>query len=219
MNIPQRHVPGLAVIVRFSEADTREVLAALLDPELHDISQTGVALAERLGTFSAADIENALETVMSLASLRADLGNSIPEFVDELSRSMEEDDREELHPAPEQREQFKKNLRHLLADHRLVIASKAAYLKRDYEHRYCRARILTDIRPVYGEDRTVAPSAALIIHILQLVYHEGRSTKEIHIALGDDDMSALKIQLARAEDKTKSLRALLNSVKLRVIPD
>jgi hypothetical protein len=151
---------------------------------------------------------------MSLVNARADFGNSIPDFIDDLSRSLARDQRKELHFPAEQQERLSKNLGRLLADEGLVVASKAVYLKRDYEHRYCRTRILTDIRPIFGEDRTLAPATALIVHMLQLVYHEGQSTKEIHIALDAESLSSLKLQIERAEDKAKSLKTLLNNAKM-----
>ena len=155
---------------------------------------------------------------MSLANVRADAGNSIADFIDDLVESMETDQRKELHLGPT-REQFKKNLAKLLNDKNLVIASKAIYLRRDYEHTYCRARILTDIRPIFSDDRTLPPISAVLIHQLQLVYHEGSTTKEIHIALDSDDLSSLKVQIERAQEKAKSLKAFLVSFKLPTVLD
>ncbi len=219
MNIPQQHVSGLITIAGLSDNYATQVLSALADPELHDIEQTAAALAKPPSALVFEDMKRALEAVFSLANARADLGSSIPDFVDDLICSMKTDSRDELHLAPERLEQFRRNLSRLLADENLVIASKVIYLRQDYEHMYCRARILTDVRPVYGEDRTAPPAAAVVVHILQLVYHEGGSTKEIHVALREDSIAALKIQLARAEEKEKSLKALLETAKVRTVVD
>jgi hypothetical protein len=189
------------------------ILPALDDPELHDVEQTANALSERLG-FASGEIGQVIQATMSLANARADFGNSIPDFVEDLVRSMKRDQRNELHLEDEQLEQLKKNLSRLLNDENLIVASKAVYLRRDYEHRYCRARILTDVRPVFGEDRTIAPVVALIVHDLQVVYHEGSSTKEIHISLGNEDLSSLKLQIERAQEKAQSLKTLLIGIKV-----
>jgi hypothetical protein len=218
MRVPQQHVAGMSAIARFSDDDLAQILPALADPELHNVEQTVEALAKRL-TFPPDEMQRAIEATMSLANARADLGNSIPDFIEDLIHSMEEDDRKELHLPTDQLAQLKKNLTGLLADANLVIASKVIFLSRDYEHQYCRARILTDIRPIFGEDRTLPPTAALIVHMLQLIYHEGRSTKEIHIALDDEDLASLKLQIERAGDKAKSLKTLLNSAKVVIASD
>lgn len=215
MRVPQQHMAGLVAIARFSDDDVAQILPALADPELHDVDETAAALIKKL-VHPPDEIKRAIEATMSLANARADIGNSIPEFIEDLIRSMEDDDRKELHLPNDQLTQLRKNLAGLLADPNLVIASKAIFLRRDYEHQFCRARILTDIRPIFGEDRTLPPTAALIVHMLQLVYHEGRSTKEIHVALDDEDLSSLKLQIERAGDKAKSLKTLLNSVKVGI---
>ena len=181
-------------------------------------SRRRIRCADRIA-FSSEEIERAIETLMLLANLRADHGDSIPDFIDNLVRSMERDRRKELHLEASAQAQFKKNLTILLAVKNLIVASKAIYLRRDYEHTYCRTRILTDIRPIFEEDRTLPPVNALIVHTLQLVYHEGSGTKEIHIALDVENLSSLKVQIERAEEKTKSLKTLLAKVKLPTILD
>ncbi len=216
MRVPKQHVNGLLVVARFSDDDVSRTLSALDDPKLHDIEQTAAALVKQTA-FSSEEISQAINTAMSLANARADSGSSLRDFADELIHSIKEDPRKELHLEPHRETQLANNLSRLLADNGLVVASKSIYLRRDYEHTFCRARILTDIRPVFGEDPTPPPSAAIIIHALQLVYHEGSSTKEIHIALDGGDLSSLKLQIERAQDKAKSLKTLLTGAKVPTI--
>ncbi len=218
MKVPQQYVTGLVEAARFSTEDIAQIMSALDDPELHNVEETAAQLAQRI-KFAPDVIARLLEATMSLANVRADLGSSIPDFVDDLIRSMNADSRSQLHLPPEQQVQFSKNIATLLADEALIIASKTIYLKRDYEHIYCRARIVTDIRPVFGEDRTKMPSTAIITHVLQLTYHEGPSTKQIHIAMEGDDLSSLKLQIERANEKRISLKKLLTTAKVPIASD
>jgi hypothetical protein len=218
MKVPQQYVAGLVEAARLSSEDMTVIMSAVNDPELHTIDQTAEQLATRI-KFDAGLIARVLEATMSLANVRADQGSSIPDFIEDLLRSMNSDSRSQLHLSPAEQAQFATNIAALLADEALVVASKTIYLKRDYEHTYCRARIVTDIRPVFGEDRTKAPTTAIISHLLQLTYHEGQSTKQIHVAMEGDDLSALKLQIERAIEKSQSLKKLLAGAKVAVVSD
>ena len=92
--------------------------------------------------------------------------------------------------------------------------SKAGRLQRDGERLYCDAKILSDIRPVFGPKPTVMPPGAVVTHTLRIGYHEGGDHKEFYVILDADDLEALKNTVTRAEAKDKVLRQLLKTAKL-----
>jgi hypothetical protein len=91
------------------------------------------------------------------------------------------------------------------------------FLQHEHEHALCNARIFTDARPVYGEDPTTLPSAAVITHMLKLVYHEGSKLEEIHVALDTADLLKLRSLIDRAQSKVAGLRKVFDSTNVPVI--
>jgi hypothetical protein len=102
---------------------------------------------------------------------------------------------------------FKSRLIKLLTIDSFGIVSKALSLKAESDHIFCTGRILTDARPVYGADPSIAPRAALILHTLRLAYHESADLKEFYITLDDRNLKEFRDLLDRAGLKSKSLTA------------
>jgi hypothetical protein len=73
------------------------------------------------------------------------------------------------------REKFKNGLEQLLGIACLRLSAKAWDLTTEYEHVFLSARILTDVRPVFGEgdrdDQATTPTAAVIVNTLKLDYY------------------------------------------------
>src|SRR5207253_649802 len=88
------------------------------------------------------------------------------------------------------------------------LATKVYDLSTGDERTFCHARILTDLRPVFGPNLEDGPKAMLVVHHLKLAYH-GDSDKhqEFHISLDADDLETLKKIIERAETKAKSLKS------------
>jgi hypothetical protein len=92
--------------------------------------------------------------------------------------------------------------------------SKAIRLQRDCERLYCGARIISDIRPVFGDSVEELPVSAVITHTLKLGYDEMREHKEFFIVLDEADLDALQDVLERAKVKGDTLTEVLNSAKI-----
>lgn len=98
-----------------------------------------------------------------------------------------------------------------------IVAVKAKELQTESERIFVEARILTDIRPIFGNKIEDDPTASVIVHTLKIVSHENSGHKEYFFALDADDIASLKKTMERATDKVKSLKALLDGTKLRAI--
>jgi hypothetical protein len=114
--------------------------------------------------------------------------------------------------------QFRKRLERLFNIEALHVAAKAVLLQFEYERRFHEARILTDARPVFGDDIKVPPKAAILTHTLRLSYHDSsEDIKEIYIAMDSIDVSVLSEVLRRAQQKETTLSAFFDSAHLRLI--
>jgi hypothetical protein len=92
--------------------------------------------------------------------------------------------------------------------------SKAKRLQRDGERLYCDAKIVSDIRPVFGAKPTSRPVGAVVTHTLKLGYHEGGEHKEFHVVLDCIDLDRFNDIVERAQAKDQVLRGLLRETRL-----
>lgn len=166
-------------------------------------------------TLSSQDMESLKDAIDAMYAVRAYHGVPLEEFVDDILESLEfEKEIEPSAAAP-----MRARLIAILNIAPLRVSAKAALLHAEYEHSFCSARILTDIRPIYDNGVKGPPSGAIIMHTLKLSYHEGAKGElsEIYFSMGSDDILELQRALERATDKATSLRGVLESAKLRCI--
>jgi len=141
-------------------------------------------------------------TKFSVSKIARDVANDVQEFDSEL------------------RARLQKRLDEALPYEALNVASaKARELEMDREGIFCAAKILTDIRPVFGDAIGGSPDGAIIMHTLKLGFHDSSSGshKDVYVALDASDISDLKKTLDRAEDKEKSLKSVLSAAQLKQI--
>lgn len=113
---------------------------------------------------------------------------------------------------------FKADLEALLAcDESLGVTAKALSVRSEYAAIYCRARIVTDVRPIFGPDPTTAPLAAVIVHTLRITYHDGDSHKDFYVALDAGDLRQMRELAERASKKEASLKAEIVRTRMRYL--
>src|ERR1035438_229170 len=135
------------------------------------------------------------------------------EFADEISKSVLASASKDFDFSPEKGRILNSRLQKLLSfDKTLAVTSKAYDVLTEHAHTFCRARIISDIRPVFT-NTVESANGAVIIHNLQIGFHEGGDGehKEFYVALDTDDIQALKEVVIRAEKKTIALRSILKS--------
>ncbi|MFB1295785.1 hypothetical protein ACAG24_009740 [Mycobacterium sp. pW049] len=76
------------------------------------------------------------------------------------------------------------------------------------------SRVITDIRPVFGNDVEREPIGAVISHTLRLDYFEHGEVRTVSFALNTRDLAELKKTLDRAQAKGNTLSNLLDRVEL-----
>jgi len=78
-------------------------------------------------------------------------------------------------------------------------------------------RIITDIRPVFKEQKIEPPDYCLITHNLRINYvTESRDKKKVYFALDRQDLIELKSQIDRALEKEKELQKLCQKIGLEI---
>lgn len=149
-----------------------------------------------------------LEAVVSLIYFMGSHGKSAEEVVKEVSKT--------THGMSIDQARFEKNLARILKGSGLVFAAKALSVATDCPRLFTEARVISDLRPIFGDTVAESPLGAVITHSLRITYAEEGDEKEFFVSLDSRDLTTLQDHIARALQKDKTLRALVANTKLKI---
>lgn len=214
LRIPTSHERPLADLIGMAASESERLV---------DVFRSAPAalrlddLAERVASSTGLEEDRALRLVRMLASMyRAREDTPIDRFVDDVRDAAVALDKNSLQPKDGNWDGFKRALQSILSsDQSLGVTAKASDIRGQHQNVYCRARILTDVRPVFGQNVAQAPSAAVITHTLRLSTHqEGdfSTTRDFYVALDEADLEELKHLVERAIRKEATLKSQISQV-------
>lgn len=195
MGVPPRYAPALAEIQGWSEAQVTAVVDALL-------THTGVVSPEELSSRldECAHIENKRLLVDALVGLALTFADD--EDVDWPSVTAQVAKAVGIEPA--EAIAFAIALTRLVQAEPVFLLAKAFEVARANAPMYERAKVVTDMRPVFRRHDLTAPAGMLILHSLG-VHVEGASESE-SLHLTSVDLDDLIDELQRAKAKEASLQ-------------
>jgi hypothetical protein len=203
--ISERERGGLVTLRELPESAINQLLA--------ELNRSPESLPSVDG-LSPTAVEQMIKTLKYLYETRVVADVPVPEFVSDVCEALRE--AEELSPNAEP--QFRERLSKLLDIEALNIAAKAFTLYGEHPNVFCDARILTDMRPVFGDNVSDPPVAYIVTHTLKLEYHAAAGRlQEIYMGLASEDLVELRIALDRAEAKAKSLRTVLEATGIKFL--
>ena len=207
--IPKRYYSGFEAFAKLDSDAEQELFSALTN-----ISPTLLPddLASQVSSTVKGIIPNETKQIIGMLISLYYLRNEreqVDEFAEDLTKAVNRTE-DISKSASWSQENFKIRLTKFLnINGALEIASKAATVLTDHDHVFCNARVITDIRPIFGSDLTVSPTAALVVHMLKISYHENKEHKEFYVALDSNDVQKLQEILERANTKARSLKTFL----------
>jgi hypothetical protein len=217
LRLREDHRRGLVKLLRLPDTAVAELLSALNDEA--SLTWRGADLAERVAaqvnTASNEDVNDVIEALTGLYSIVASVDVPPDVFIDDVYEAVEETEKLKLSVSDQAK--FKKRLAELFERKVVQVAAKARLVFIEHEHYLCYARIMSDIRPVFGEDVSAAPMAAMVVHTLKLGYHENDEVKEFFVALDPSSLERLSDLIDRAKVKQKTLESILRSANLHYL--
>ncbi|PLS84760.1 MAG: hypothetical protein CYG60_16215 [Actinobacteria bacterium] len=200
---------------------TQSLLSALREvPWTFNADSLSSAIAARVDTIAASDVERIVPALLHLYSIKDVSELPASDVAEGVARGMEEETvPRRLRSSPKDRDSFQARLLELLGIDPLDVVTKAGGLMFENEHSLRQARIVTDIRPVFERDNPkAAPRGAVIVHTLKISYWADNSElKEFFVALDTKDVGDLSEQLARANAKAESLKSVLDAAQVNYI--
>jgi len=211
--IPSRYKLGISSIVSLSPGSFDEFTTAL--SSVPRSSTTARELTDQIASKMTRPDVNSLGMILeALAAMyRARLSAKVPleEFVSDVWQTAVLEDFSEWGISESQRENFVERLKHALEHDALdILETKGRELQTEFERTFCDVRILTDLRPVFGDDINAPPRAVVVVHTLKLGFDVGEHKKhhDIYLSLDAEDIIKLRGALDRAEAKAKILHRI-----------
>ncbi|HEX8163529.1 MAG TPA: hypothetical protein VF538_16785 [Pyrinomonadaceae bacterium] len=218
--IPANIILGLSKIATLPDEPLQELISAL---EKYPLALRQGAIFEEVDLhldFLSPDEEKGVkEAIIPIYKATADGKVSENIYVDSVIQTIKEQGGNGLEwvKSNELVERFRDRLTRLSRIEALRLVIKAHNVLTTHSQAYSSARILSDIRPVFGEGVEDSPKGALIVHMLNLTYYENRKRREFVVALDTKDVDELITVLERARAKTESLKSVIASTKLPYI--
>ncbi len=218
LEIPAEHQRGLAKLHGLSSERAGELLAAIqLAARKADTDRISPSGIPDIPGLPPRDKEEIFETVLSLYRVRTKAEVSIEEFITDISDFLQSPESTEFQITTEEAGKLADRLKEFLSIDALNFFAKATIPRYEHERTLHDLRILTDARPVFGEDPSGSPEAAVIFHMLKIAYHQSNRIEEIFFSLDENDLDYLKEMVLRAELKAKSLQNALSAGHIKVI--
>jgi len=218
--IPESILTGLIKIATLSEESMQELLSAVNSLPLKIIQQKVFDnSALNLSVISPEESKAIMDMLVALHTSRVRSRVPISTYVEDITESIIEENRAELEwkNNGETLNRFKIRLISLLEVSSLQVIAKAHDVLLENSRIFANARIVSDIRPVFGEKVEELPSAAVIVHMLNLVYYKDGDRQEFVVALDTKDIQQLIDVLERAKTKTEQLQSVIASTNMTYI--
>lgn len=212
-------VTALRTLFELPKADINKLVSALTKLEYglgyEEKVESAVAAS---GVGSGDEIEKIRRSIVVLHYLYANSGQNLDEFSNEIASSLEQAFRDiDLNISVES---IQATLSGVFSAIALRISAKASTLILDAERGFLRARIITDIRPVFGDNITEPDiAAAMVIHTLKIAYQDN-DENEFFVNMTTKDLQQFKTVIDRALQKAEGVQKILPSLTKHVIePD
>lgn len=210
IHIPPRYLSGLQAVASLSLEDTARICTAFDEaPRRLTLVRLAGHLQDALPDLEY-DAEQILEAVLSLVALLPEDASGAKELAEDVSASRD------LELSDTARRDLAVHLESLMTVRPLYLAARASSVVLDYDRAFHDARVLTDVRPVFGPVVDDGPQAAAIISTLKLEFHPAgdRGIESSFYALDRMDLVRLRQVVDRAIRKTDQLEKLLNDSDL-----
>lgn len=202
---PEEYVPAFRCLAEFS------------DEQFHSLTRTAASFRNRpaASEFAARVTDEArlptaapdslFDAILSMVAYAENSGTALTDLIVGVARSAS------LDLGNEQQSSFEARMHALLQDGPFRVWHKGFELLYEYDQVFLGSRILTDIRPVFGDDVDSGPKFALIVHSLRIDLRKYGTDHREYFAMDSDDLISLRNDIDRALEKEASFNTLFQS--------
>jgi hypothetical protein len=189
LRVPDQHRKALIQLTKLNPEETERLRAAVAAAGSSPQSVEN-AIAEAIEDADA----QLFSALVSLTTYRTSHDISTDEIASQIAAALGD-------------EAGDADLSAVLAAPRLVALAKAFDLSLSYERKLHTFRVVTEVRPIFGENATDEPAEFLLQHQLEISHYHNNRLQTMLIAIDRADLDPLRKQIERAAEKEISLRS------------
>jgi len=210
--IPASYIPAITNIVHLRNELFDELLRRLTAAPILSDPKAMVEYIGEIPDVPHQDLEGIVDIAFALHRVREFSGLRYKSFLNELAKGVQENVKPKI--SDDSLATVRERFKGLLGIESLTSLGKAISLQRAGERLYCESKILSDIRPVFGQDVEAEPVGAVITHTLKIGYHDDDEHKDFFIVLDQEDLIGLHVTIERAISKSTALEHLLKRAEV-----
>lgn len=212
LNIPQELDSDFKTFFTLGKEEKESVLTAMDNPINQD--EDFMSLVETLKKDAGLSPEKAASLnslFVSLVAAEAETGVNFDSFIQDVIQHLTDRGDPSLLPP----EDFASDMKRVY--HGLRKKVKSMVITHQRERLFHDVQIFTDLRPVFSGEGPESVDAMSVIHTIRLRFRENNQNREIYVAVDKKDLSDLKRQIDRAENKEKVIREKFDSPEIPII--
>jgi hypothetical protein len=202
--IPRQHVEPLKTLADLPD-DTFEQLLKEIEPEKPVQDRSTLIQQVTIGLGDNSKARRLVATLVSLYNVGIYSGWDLGVLAPAVANSPQLQDLTDS-----QRAKLTERIQGLFSNRTIATISSAGRVIFDHERVFHRARILTDVRPVFTTEGDV-PSGAVLVYTLRVDSHKLGRDESLSFAMDDRDLERLKRVVDRAVEERASVKRLLES--------
>jgi hypothetical protein len=148
-------------------------------------------------------ISAAFSIVMSRGGSRLSVKQFVERIVDGISPSADLNDT--------QLQTLRRRAAEILSIRSLDLVARAHNVLLEHSQTFSTARIVSDLRPVFGDQISDDPAGVVIVHMLNVSYRSAGRRETFVVALDEKDIDDLIGVLQRAKDKSATLKRIIGT--------
>jgi hypothetical protein len=154
-------------------------------------------------------ISAAFSIVMSRVGSRVSVEQFVERLVDGISPSAAMDGA--------QLETLRRRTADILSIRSIDLVARAQDVLTEHSQTFSTARVVSDLRPVFGDQVSADPAGMVIVHMLNVNYRSAGRRETFVVALDEKDIDDLMSVLQRAKDKGTTLQKIVENTGIPYI--
>jgi hypothetical protein len=218
IQVPERDFEALEALCNLRQDEVTFLAEALrATPASISMSSYVEGVAART-SLSPSVVRAVVPLLLTMYRVRISGNWTINEFPKLLIEALVSTGRQEFQFSHDKLEEVEHSISTLLAiDNPVGIVAKASSLYYEHENLLHEFTLITDFRPVFGFNPADGVPAAMIVHTLNVVYHDRDTFNEVKVVVDEADLDRLEALIRRARSKSKSLRQMAQAASVHVL--